>query len=62
MRQPLEIPVPTAEELESLETLHRTARRLLRPLQPGATGDAVDHRLECRESCVTVLSSLSTID
>jgi transposase len=26
MRQPLEIPVPTAEELETLETLYRTTR------------------------------------
>jgi hypothetical protein len=56
MRQPFEIPVPTAEELESLETLYRPARRLLRSLQTGAAEDPVDHRLECRESCVTVLS------
>ncbi len=26
MRQPLEVPVPTAEELEALDTLYRTAR------------------------------------
>ena len=32
MRQPLEIPVPETEELEALETLYRTTRRLLRPL------------------------------
>ena len=36
-------------------------RRLLRPLQPGAAEDAVDHRLECRESSVTVLSRPSHV-
>ena len=30
MRRPIEIPVLTAEELEALETLYRTTRRLLR--------------------------------
>ena len=30
MRQPLEIPVPTARKSEALETLYPTTRRLLR--------------------------------